>query len=386
MAEETNNIFIPKKIKVGYNERKETYTGKLGYIIYQDNKGVWRKEKSWTSWKDDKIPADEFDNTPQDGLCLNKDVKRYNWSHFGSNRSYIRVYDPRGFEFEITPENLIGILTETDCLKRGLDGKFVYAWEGTNLILLPCGSETYQKAQEHTDRQDKKVLTKDLKPGYAYITKKGEEVIYLGRFDWHEYKYEYKNGRQEYVKEQTKSHIFTHTVKPEYSLKSFFPKKDVSFLASVTSGSEVVEYPILLEEFNATTNASPIVSFETKPNTTKKCTTFIENTTDQDKYINQNFPLIHMKGDEIIFGYIQIYGPKREIWKPTRRETFTYQESGRFNTTTMKWLSSYSGWSTKNNCLTMEEVHKLEDSSVNVFGITSNGSKIVIDGYNSILK
>ena len=96
-------------------------------MIYYDAKGELRKEKSWQTWRDVKIKPEEFDNTPQDGFVLNKDIKRYNWSHFGSNRSYIRIYDARGIEFEITPENLIGILTETTCSKRGLDGKFVYA-------------------------------------------------------------------------------------------------------------------------------------------------------------------------------------------------------------------------------------------------------------------
>lgn len=43
----SNNIFLPKKISVGYNERSDTYTGKLAYIIYTDEKGVLRKETSW---------------------------------------------------------------------------------------------------------------------------------------------------------------------------------------------------------------------------------------------------------------------------------------------------------------------------------------------------
>ena len=36
-----SNIYIPKKIKVGFNEREDTYTGLLGYVIYHDGK-VWR--------------------------------------------------------------------------------------------------------------------------------------------------------------------------------------------------------------------------------------------------------------------------------------------------------------------------------------------------------
>jgi hypothetical protein len=44
-----NNIFIPKVIKVGYQKRDGTYTGKLAYIIYIDDKKKVRKEKSWNA-------------------------------------------------------------------------------------------------------------------------------------------------------------------------------------------------------------------------------------------------------------------------------------------------------------------------------------------------
>ena len=39
-------ILIPKICKVGFNERTDTFTGMLGYIIYFDGK-KWRKETSW---------------------------------------------------------------------------------------------------------------------------------------------------------------------------------------------------------------------------------------------------------------------------------------------------------------------------------------------------
>ena len=35
-----SNIFIPKRINVGYQNRSGTYTGKLAYIIYYDEKGT----------------------------------------------------------------------------------------------------------------------------------------------------------------------------------------------------------------------------------------------------------------------------------------------------------------------------------------------------------
>lgn len=32
------SIYIPKKIRVGYNKRGDTYTKKLAYVIYYDEK------------------------------------------------------------------------------------------------------------------------------------------------------------------------------------------------------------------------------------------------------------------------------------------------------------------------------------------------------------
>lgn len=242
------NIFIPKKLKVGFQNRKETYTGKLAYVIYYDVKGLLHKVSSWEGWRDKNIPSLEVDNTPQSGFCLNKDVKRFNWSHFGSNRSYIRVYDPRGIEFEVTPENLIGILTETDCLKRGLEGNFVYAYKGSELILLPCASEEYQKAVEHTERQNLSISAKDLKIGCSYTTKNGEEIVYVGRFPVKTIanRDAYLGTPLEFNK-FSKKHIFCTKNDTKYT---FLPKSDLKFLAYLNSETPVTDYPFIIDEMN----------------------------------------------------------------------------------------------------------------------------------------
>jgi hypothetical protein len=71
------NVFIAPKIKVGFQKRTDTFTGMLAYIIYYDEKGKLRKEKSWEGWRDKKIDAQEFENVPTDGFTINKDIKRY---------------------------------------------------------------------------------------------------------------------------------------------------------------------------------------------------------------------------------------------------------------------------------------------------------------------
>ena len=49
-----NAIFLPEKMRVGFQKRDGTYTGKLAYIIYYDNKGKLRKENSWGRWRDNE--------------------------------------------------------------------------------------------------------------------------------------------------------------------------------------------------------------------------------------------------------------------------------------------------------------------------------------------
>lgn len=89
-----NTIFVPNKINVGFQNRNDTYTKKLAYIIYFDEKGKLRKEASWNSWRDNGIPNIIFENKPTEGFVLNKKVGDYccDWSH---RQAYVRVYDPR---------------------------------------------------------------------------------------------------------------------------------------------------------------------------------------------------------------------------------------------------------------------------------------------------
>lgn len=248
------NVFIAPKIKVGFQKRDDTFTGQLAYIIYFDDKGKLRKEKSWESWRDKKIDPVEFDNAPMDGFTLNKDVKRYSGGWFSSNRTLIRVHDPRGFEFEVTTENLIGILMHTDCLRRGLTGQFVYAWVGTELVLLPTNSEEYQNAVKYTANLSKKVKAKELVPGVSYKTKREGDVIFMGKLNWYEYpgKYNCKGIRKE-------SKVFVFTFDEG---KTFVKKPSCEFLSYANSDQPVSNFAELMETFNKKSYANKIVKYE----------------------------------------------------------------------------------------------------------------------------
>lgn len=198
---EKTNLFIPKKCKVGLQRREGTYTGKLGYVIYHDGK-VWRKQTSWEGWRHKEgqkfahwdsnlqerveeeltgVEPIEFENVPTEGFVLNKKAGGYStgWNH---RQTYCRVYDPRGFEFEITIPNLLYILQECSAYKgKGLEGEFVYSWEGKDLVLLPVSSPDYQECQAFTNLQSQKIGKKDLVEGCTYLTSRMTKLVYLGQ-------------------------------------------------------------------------------------------------------------------------------------------------------------------------------------------------------------
>ena len=183
-------LYIPEKIKVGYQNRKGTYSGKLAYVIYYDDKGKLRKEPSWSNWRDESIEPDDFDNEPTGGFVLNKKVGDYK-SSWDVRHAWCRVYDPRGFEFEISIENLLFILENCNSIKgKGLEGEFVYGWDGADLVLIPVDSADYRKFCEiKKEREEAEYITgSKLIAGYTYenIASNRKKMLYLCRGEKYE--------------------------------------------------------------------------------------------------------------------------------------------------------------------------------------------------------
>ena len=196
------NIFIPTKINVGFQNRKDTYTGKLAYVIYYDEKGKLRKETSWQSWRDKDIPNEEFDNEPTEGFVLNRRAggieESWGWN---PRKTYCRVYDPRGFEFEITIANLLWILENCNSIKgKGIEGEFVYGWDGKELVLVPVESPDYKEIQEKNNiiKNNEFIKAKDLIVGATYETLNGEKYVYMGKFDKFEEEYNHYYNSSSY--------------------------------------------------------------------------------------------------------------------------------------------------------------------------------------------
>lgn len=257
-----DKMIIPKTISVGFQERKDTYTGQLAYVVYTDDKGVLRKEKSWNCWRDKSIETKTFDNIPTSGFVLNKKVgeTRYGWN---PRMAWIRIYDPRGFEFEISVNNLLFILEECTSTKgKGIEGEFVYSWDGKDLVLLPVCSKEYITSTEFTNLKVKTVSKKDIHDGWTYKLKDLRNAIYIGFEDWFKLNSShstiYNDSYENIIKNINcgKEHVFYDIEKNEF----FFTK--LNKIASIESTECCSNYADLFESFKNSKNGTIISDFE----------------------------------------------------------------------------------------------------------------------------
>lgn len=146
-----SEYYIPNKIKVGYQLRKDTYSKKLAFVTYYDEDNKFRQVNPFNGWIDNSIPTDELNNIPTEGFVLNKHVGgvRSGWN---TRNSYIRMFDPRGFEIELGIENILYILEHCSSIKgKGIEGELIYGWNGSRVVLIPVGSKDYKNAIEFSN-------------------------------------------------------------------------------------------------------------------------------------------------------------------------------------------------------------------------------------------
>jgi len=267
----SNKMNIPKTVSVGYQERQDTYTGKLAYVIYTDAKGVLRKEHSWNGWRDKKIKPNTFDNEPTSGFVLNKGVggQRQSWG-WNARNEYIRIYDPRNFEFEISVANLLFILQECTATKgKGLEGEFVYAWDKKDLVLLPVESQTYKECMAFTNYQTEKVTKKDMIVGCTYLMKDMTNVMYLGRENWYEPSDDYEGNHR--IISKGKKHIFIRLGEFDSWASKYILETGFTKLAKRTSDEAVSQYADEYDKFKKSMNSMPAIDVKiTKSRLNKK--------------------------------------------------------------------------------------------------------------------
>lgn len=262
-----NKLFIPEKLKVGFQERPDTFTGKLGFVTYLKDDNTLFYEKSWKDWcrHPDKL---EINNTPSK-FVINKGINRN--GYFGNGHSLIRMYDMRGFEIEITVENLIGILMQSDVSKRDIEVECVYAWNNRRLVLLPINSKEYFEYSAPIKREYN-VKTSELIRGYTYINKSGKKFVYLGRYDYYD------------------TYLYNISVRQTYKGKKHIFKGEYGFYTNVSNislySTEIDEnFANVVEDFEESVYHQKIVRFYLSSINESSSTYYSLTTTGMVKYV-----------------------------------------------------------------------------------------------------
>lgn len=193
-ADIKDTIYIPKSLLCGFRwrDKNDWYTKdasnasyKVAFVTYFDNKNKLRHETSLNSWKDNSITNEEYKNVPTRGFKVFK-KPNIQGNRFCEYRNVaLEIQDPRGWVFEITTENLMWILDNSTITKGEISGEFVYGWDSSKRVLIPCSSNTYKDITKYSDiiENNKYISPKDLKVNHLYKAKDGEVYIYLGRHD-----------------------------------------------------------------------------------------------------------------------------------------------------------------------------------------------------------
>lgn len=298
-----STIFLPKKIKVGFNKRQDTYTGMLGFVIPHDGK-KWRQEVSWENWRQkpgmkvhagyelnkegredyrkaiqivlgDEINPIEFINEPMDGFVLNKKAggKAGSSSSWNIRNEVVRVYDPRNFEFEISVPNLLYILENANSYKgKGLEGKFIYGWDGKNLVLIPEESPEYQNMVKFTELQSKNVKKDEMIKGATYLNNRLDKLVFIDHvpvYAWVNREVG-KRQRDGYYSYQRREEVLMGSfweAKKQYVFwdeanNMFVYYKDLKRVSEIVNGTPVENYADLNDNWYKQKESANIVSFK----------------------------------------------------------------------------------------------------------------------------
>lgn len=415
-----SQLFIPNKIKVGFNLRGDTYNGKLAYIIGFDGK-KWRKEPSWESWRlhykdspelqqkkleqfnenvkrqtayynnmvesieknpktynenhyyreytknglegylkksglesnekfipslgnvsnNKEIIPIELENVPTEGFVLNKKAGGYSsgWNH---RSTYCRVYDPRGFEFEITIPNLLFILQECNAMKgKGLEGEFVYSWDGKDLVLLPTSSEDYRASDIYTKAQQGKVSIKELEVGLTYKHKSMVDYVYLGRFNYFDNNKDYKKEFDGFSCK--KAHVFYNITNP--SKNEFIALTALAPLISKVTDTQIDNFSEIFDKFTNSRHSNNLALVKTDDYNIKgTVTSYYFNGLLEDCFIkvdDNKYEVysISVDFDSVDFDRVGYNDPRQyriKTYSLKGRFILTIDENGDFSTKTLK--------------------------------------------------
>lgn len=177
-------ITIPSDMYLGTIYRENSVP--LGFLTPDGTDSAALKRKStvdtWISRNEvyeskNKVHKTTVKNELLSGFRLTKSTRRW-----ATSNVVWRVVDPRGFEIEISSENLMTLIKDTTIINGEILGRLIYGRMGAGNILLHEHSEEYVDAQKLTEVVKGNISIKDVKPGYVVSLYNGLVAEYMGAF------------------------------------------------------------------------------------------------------------------------------------------------------------------------------------------------------------
>lgn len=168
-------FLTPNGTDAAFKKRKETVDSwAKGYGHWVNGKHVYP----------DPIPAIVLQNVPVAGFKIADSVKRTgSWN--GGNVVW-RIEDPRGFEWEITSDNMAQILTQVGVEPGGvIKAPCIIARIGAINLLVPEGTDLWAKMEADNATRNTRAATKTIKAlmcGDNITMRSGEKGFYLGKY------------------------------------------------------------------------------------------------------------------------------------------------------------------------------------------------------------
>lgn len=241
-------FLTPYEENAGGRKRIETvekWAGAKDQYAYVD--GKWSLVK-----KGVKVPSQIYNNEPIEGFEICREVKRTYW---GGGNVVWRIFDPRGFELEISSANLAKILTFATLEAGKIKGKCVWGRIGANNLLIPEGCPEYSnllpKAEEFTEAnklRGKLIPISQIKIGSTISLSNGTECVYLGKWNILTDGDADKLGDKVVVRHIVRVHTDIPTIKKSYD--SYYAVAELKVLAIAKKPSEQHNLADLEKTFN----------------------------------------------------------------------------------------------------------------------------------------
>lgn len=179
-------VSIPEKVYVGFQGRRTQDEVPLGFMTpYTDDAAGQSRRDSVDKWargygNNKTFNSVIMDNKPMYGFRLGRAIRRS--GHFGSGASYVRIEDPRGFELEISIENLVAVLETCAMEKCEFVGELVWARVpgSAKNLLVAVDSDLYRGSIKTKAAVAAAKSSKEFKIGDTIEAVTGETGVYMG--------------------------------------------------------------------------------------------------------------------------------------------------------------------------------------------------------------